>query len=304
VGAPVRGGGGGGTVEWLRQRATFRFHGHRVALAPEGEASCRLGRAPPTGTSVCPMRTPPLLVETPADRYFLDDHCANCLELLPEDVDTLFCSPVCSDIAGDVRYFRRVVRDGVLRSDVHQAVHTRIAWLLIGGYGAMDRTLDAATRAAVKQRDGGLCRKCGKPGDEIDHIAGSSPDLENLQLLCKECHREKTATHMRPANREQTALVDALFQSRVLPDKPKLLADDESEWESVWRGLKKARRARLVGELEAMGIDITGLRSRAEMIEVRDDAYDDEGDVSYMPDDYDGGFGPESYFARAMPKDN
>ena len=85
------------------------------------------------------MRTPPFAITTPQDRYFLDDHCANCLEPLPEDVEALFCSAWCAEIADTVRYQRRVFRDGrIQRPDVQEAIRTRNAFLLIGGYRSLD----------------------------------------------------------------------------------------------------------------------------------------------------------------------
>lgn len=62
----------------------------------------------------------------------------------------------------------------------------------------------AKTRRAVIARDGGLCQRClargiTKLGTDVDHLvkAVDRPDLfhsvDNLQLLCHECHSEKTA---------------------------------------------------------------------------------------------------------------
>jgi 5-methylcytosine-specific restriction enzyme A len=57
-------------------------------------------------------------------------------------------------------------------------------------------------RAFVKERDKGLCQPCRKRGhitvgSECDHIV---PDFEggpteegNLQMICSECHADKTA---------------------------------------------------------------------------------------------------------------
>lgn len=57
-------------------------------------------------------------------------------------------------------------------------------------------------RKAVLQRDKGLCQNClkngkYKTGNEVDHIIalaenGHPWDINNLQLLCSECHIEKT----------------------------------------------------------------------------------------------------------------
>lgn len=45
------------------------------------------------------------------------------------------------------------------------------------------------------------CVKCGLPSQEVDHIfpiaLGGSHDWENLQPLCRECHKLKTADDLR-----------------------------------------------------------------------------------------------------------
>lgn len=55
-------------------------------------------------------------------------------------------------------------------------------------------------RAFVRERDGGVCRRCGAPQSwRVDHIIpraeGGSDHPSNLQLLCDNCdavkHREK-----------------------------------------------------------------------------------------------------------------
>ncbi len=92
----------------------------------------------------------------------------------------------------------------------------------------------------------------------------------------------------------------ALFISRVLPDEPRLLADDEVAWATTWRGLKSSRKKRFVERLTGMGIDVRGLKSRAEMVLELEDYLSDAAEDSSAPDDYDGGFGPDSYFAAVM----
>lgn len=198
---------------------------------------------------------PPFLVETPVPRYFVEDHCANCLTELLDAVVGPYCSTWCAEVAGHVRYMRAALRDGRIEDPlVRTAIQTKGAFLLIGGYRSLGRTLSPARREAVKKRDAGLCQECGKPGTDIDHVDGSSDDLGNLKLLCGDCHRAKTAEQMTEAAPESAALLRALFLARVLPDEPRLLADDETQWADVWKGLQAARKARFTARLDAAGI--------------------------------------------------
>jgi hypothetical protein len=145
----------------------------------------------------------------------------------------------------------------------------RNAFLLAGGYQALGRTLPVSVRVDVKTRDAGKCQECGKAGTDIDHINGSSADLDNLQLLCADCHYAKTAENLVPASDEQRALLIALNLTRVIPPVPTLLADDNDQWQHAWRALKTSRKQRLLDELTAAGISTKGLKSRIEMIAVR-----------------------------------
>lgn len=249
------------------------------------------------------MHQPPFVVEVPRNRHFVDDHCANCLEPLPEDVEALFCSSWCAEIADAVRYQRRVFKDGRINNpDVQEAVQIRNAFILAGGYRALGRTLNPKTRVEVKTRDDGKCQVCGRPGSEIDHIDGNSADLDNLQLLCADCHHAKTAQNLVPATQEQRAKLMAMHITRVMPEEPILLADDEVGWQKTWSGLKKARKERFIEALRAAGIDIYGMKTRAEMIEARDNWFPDQ--IVGATEDDDSGYGPDSYFAHAMNKDD
>jgi 5-methylcytosine-specific restriction protein A len=60
-----------------------------------------------------------------------------------------------------------------------------------------------ALRDRVKRRDQGLCQECKRnnivrAGTECDHIVslsrgGDMYDINNVELLCKQCHNKKTA---------------------------------------------------------------------------------------------------------------
>lgn len=241
---------------------------------------------------------------------FEADRCANCFQPLPKDEQhkpALFCTELCTSIARDVRYWRKALRDGRLQTDpdVRMALHTRIAHLLAGG-GATARAIPAHVRAFVFVRDK-ICVRCGGPGKEIDHVDGDSNDPGNLQLLCTDCHHAKTASHFVPATEEQNAFVDRLEQERVMPDGPAQLCDDDVFWEQVERILRPERIQRIRHASTGFTPDTSGAR----IAEIRalknrrpgfDDSMDDDHSARGLDDD--SGYGEDSYYARAMGRDD
>jgi 5-methylcytosine-specific restriction protein A len=96
-----------------------------------------------------------------------------------------------------------LVRDGSARCEAHKVLAGRFADKRRGsrhqrGYGtAWDRT-----RARILRRDAGLCQPCSRAGrvtaaTEVDHIVnkarGGDDGDDNLQSICVDCHRRKTA---------------------------------------------------------------------------------------------------------------
>lgn len=210
---------------------------------------------------------PPFVIEVPHPRYFLDDHCANCLSELPIDIQGLYCSAWCQEIAAHVRYLRRVFRDGRVQDpDVQLAIQTKNAFLVVGGYRSLGRKLTPRIRSEIRLRDEGRCQECGKPGAEVDHIAGNSDDPSNLQLLCLDCHHAKTAQNMVPASDESKALIFGMMATRVAPDEPQLLADDEIGWNGMWRKLQSQRKERFLDLLRAEGFRIRSNETHAERV--------------------------------------
>lgn len=59
-----------------------------------------------------------------------------------------------------------------------------------------ERPLTVAEKDFIRERDWHVCRNCGKPAHQVDHIVeyadGGSRDPSNLQLLCDDCHAKKT----------------------------------------------------------------------------------------------------------------
>lgn len=218
----------------------------------------------------------PFLVKTPEPLYFVEDHCANCLTPLTEDIIGLWCSSWCNDVNAKVRYWRKVERDGRIEDPIiRDQLRMNLAFLLIGGYRALGRRPSAAVRKEVIERDNGRCRSCGKPATDLDHIDGNSDDPSNLQMLCRRCHRDKTLAALSAGNEvdvESRALLIALAVSRVNPNQPRLLADDETQWEGIWSGLKADRKMRFTDSLRAIGFDhprATKL-SRLQLLAARD----------------------------------
>lgn len=163
--------------------------------------------------------------------------CANCA--LPIDLlesRSIYCSELCSQVARAVRYIRARNVDGRINDpDIAEAIGTQLAFIPTGGYPTKLRRIGAATRQAVLERDGHRCQKCGAEGTEIDHIATSSSDLSNLQLLCHDCHMEKTQAGFVPAS---PAVVKAVFEpiyARAAVDPPQQPSDSSGWQHTQWK---------------------------------------------------------------------
>jgi Zn finger protein HypA/HybF involved in hydrogenase expression len=212
--------------------------------------------------------------------HFEADCCANCDDELDFETQPLFCSELCREVAAFVRYARRLIVDPIRSADplVKVKMQVRQAMIVGGGYPAKERHLSDSQRAFIIERDNGVCRECGEPANQIDHIKGSSPDPENLQLLCDPCHTKKTKSAMVPASKEQVAWIENLWQTRILVEVPTRLADHETEWDKQWRGLKALREHRLWEELEEeTGFTKEDFRGRLRELEwkgIIDEAFD------------------------------
>lgn len=169
--------------------------------------------------------------------------CVNCFKEL-EKVE-LFCSQLCRDEAKWVRYVRKCTADGRIDDpDVREAIQIRRAHILSGGYDARGRRLSDDVRARVIERAGGLCEMCGRPGEEIDHIDGSSNDEGNLQLLCNRCHVEKTVAtlvHITKESHPEAWEHAERLRRRAEASAPVQFCDSP-EWEKDWRVVQSERR--------------------------------------------------------------
>src|SRR5262249_45709269 len=148
----------------------------------------------------------------------------------------LYCSDACKQEAKFVRYVRGCRQDGRdQQPDVQEAIQIRRAMILGGGYPEQERRLPESIRNAVIKRDGGRCKKCGKPGTQIDHIDGNSNEMKNLQLLCHSCHNEKTKAAFVPITLESFPEVwskEETLDRRIESRSPLRLCDAE-EWNTL-----------------------------------------------------------------------
>lgn len=167
--------------------------------------------------------------------------CANCeADLVVTPSISLLCGDYCKEWAKHVRYFRSAEADGRAFTDplVAEAMRTRLAHLVAGGYPDRDRRLPDQIRREVLARNGGLCVACGeRPAAEVDHIDGSSPDPANLQGLCHSCHQAKTESHFVLMDDQDRAVRDA-FLDHVRESEPVMLAHDAC-WAEEWRQLHR-----------------------------------------------------------------
>jgi hypothetical protein len=119
-----------------------------------------------------------------------------------------------------------------------------------GGYSARKRYISPSLKAKVFERDRGLCRRCGRPGNDIDHIAGDSGSMENLQLLCRSCHNDKTKELMieiTPEDQDFPAFVKKrkMLLFRCSCPLPLRLCDDEEQWPKQYVGVMATWRKTL-----------------------------------------------------------
>ena len=169
--------------------------------------------------------------------------CPNCGEKTNEK--RLFCSEVCSQEAGFIRYVRRALQDGRLYdlAVLRDAIGTKLLMIRSGGYPTRERTVPDLLRSEILHRDSSCCRLCGKEGNEIDHIAGSVNTLENLRVLCKACNGNKMSNNTTivtdPKIIARIRAIDFRLAQRVAADPPLRICDDETSWVSVWRNYKK-----------------------------------------------------------------
>ena len=138
---------------------------------------------------------------------------------------------MCKQVAKWIRYYQTTHQNGRWRqADVQDALAVRLAHIAGGGYDESGRVLPTSTRLAVFERDHGLCQRCARPANEVDHIDGSSSELSNLQLLCRDCHMEKTKDSWVLASAELVESVHHAIRDRAL-ERPRRQPCDSTEWD-------------------------------------------------------------------------
>ncbi len=182
--------------------------------------------------------------------------CQNCdvpLTLKQARHGALFCGEKCKQTAKAVRYGRATLRDGRYKRDplVREAVAQKVAHVLGGGYPEKARSLSDEQREAIFKRDNRRCRLCGEPATEIDHIAVSSSDPNNLQALCKPCNMAKARAHFRKATPKEAAEGEAIW-ARIRATQPARLCDDEKHWDELRKEIAAEQRKR-AREIENYG---------------------------------------------------
>jgi hypothetical protein len=176
--------------------------------------------------------------------------CPNCNEVIPfRKPIRIYCCQLCGDEARLVRYVRRCKREAKLDDpDVLDAIQTKFAHIMGGGYPLEERIVPASTRQCVIERAKGRCEKCGGEGKEIDHIQGNSNDPENLQLLCRECHKEKTFRNFVSItpdleNYQELEAKRTWLIMRIEAEIPILDCDNDETWKQRYRYMVNKRNS-------------------------------------------------------------
>ena len=127
---------------------------------------------------------------------FRPGHCVNCGSTGVTLNTPLYCSPRCRQSAELVRYVRARRKEG--RDDetlVAEAIRTKMAMVLGGGYPEQQRRVPEEIRRLVFERAGGRCQECervlvfGQSSEDpdsmatIQQISGNSNDPDDLRAF-------------------------------------------------------------------------------------------------------------------------
>ena len=177
--------------------------------------------------------------------------CLNCNGEIKYPISpVLYCSECCKQEAELIRYTRACNEDGRIEyEDVQQAIQIKLAHVLAGGYDRKRRTIPQAIRDQVFERDMKECVLCGEKGEEIDHINGPDGCLENLQLLCSDCHRNKTLESIEVADPDDPIYAVIAGRHKKILERIEspvpLRLCDQDDWSIKWREYMAERRKAL-----------------------------------------------------------
>lgn len=183
----------------------------------------------------------------------VDFPCLNCDQSMTlTNVVKLYCSDLCSEEAHFVRYFRACKGDGrINQPDVEEALRIRLGHIRSGGDRESERRIPLPVKRAVRERDKSLCQECDEIATDIDHIEGSSNELDNLRMLCKRCHNKKTLSKfvpLPPEGERDSAEIrarDVILRLRVDSLVPMRICDDEELWDATSKQIMSERRQAL-----------------------------------------------------------
>jgi 5-methylcytosine-specific restriction endonuclease McrA len=185
------------------------------------------------------------------DEISIDFSCVNCDQMFVVSTrPSLYCSPRCQQNAKFVRYFRGCIRDGRIKDPlVREAIQLKLAFAYSerGYYDEKARKVPLILRSRVIEREQGSCRKCGAVGSEIDHIEGDSNTLDNLQLLCRDCHSQKTKANIvlltpEHPRYEEIQSREKHLRFRVEASTATQPCDDEINWNITYRQIIAGQR--------------------------------------------------------------
>jgi len=181
----------------------------------------------------------------------IDFPCVNCDGPIPwERRIKVYCTTFCREQVKHIRWMRSTIYRGVWDDpEVAEARKIRIAHLNSGGYMSLGRRIPIESRHAVRDKFQDICAQCGEDAidGEIDHISGSSNSLENLQLLCSKCHREKTLANIRPIPPDDPRIgeIEILHEElheRAFSFQAKKICDNHISWSEKEPKLRKTRK--------------------------------------------------------------
>ncbi|MFV2031538.1 MAG: HNH endonuclease, partial [Gammaproteobacteria bacterium] len=142
-------------------------------------------------------------------------------------------------------------RDGRIdQPDVQEAIQIKLAHIANGGYDEKERHIPSELRTKVIEFYGVKCNSCGQPGTDIGHINEPNNELDNLQLLCRNCHNNKTFGNV-VTIKEGDEMFDDIkgltskLWERVESDTPMKICDDDENWRYKWRSIVAERRKAL-----------------------------------------------------------